>query len=163
MQVALTPTHLAIVMEYAAGGELFDRICRAGRFSEAEVSYRPLSPYYFSINLSRFGLATWLDGFPCLRFGVQARYFFQQLISGVDYCHFMVMIETPHASCLVLVSSTASRQQQLALLLMAKTKSTAEPPTDSRLTLNSIYPARDVYIIHHPSRCLWCSKYAIEI
>lgn len=33
----MTPTHLAIVMEYAAGGELFDRICNAGRFSEDEV------------------------------------------------------------------------------------------------------------------------------
>ncbi|XP_010912491.2 serine/threonine-protein kinase SAPK7 [Elaeis guineensis] len=53
-EVVLTPTHLAIVMEYAAGGELFDRICNAGRFSEDE-----------------------------------ARYFFQQLISGVSYCHFM--------------------------------------------------------------------------
>ncbi|XP_074354021.1 serine/threonine-protein kinase SRK2G-like isoform X2 [Apium graveolens] len=51
--VLLTPTHLAIVMEYAAGGELFDRIVTAGRFSENE-----------------------------------ARYFFQQLISGVSYCHF---------------------------------------------------------------------------
>ncbi|XP_019171847.1 PREDICTED: serine/threonine-protein kinase SRK2A [Ipomoea nil] len=51
-EVILTPTHLAIVMEYAAGGELFDRICNAGRFSEDE-----------------------------------ARYFFQQLISGVSYCH----------------------------------------------------------------------------
>lgn len=39
-------------MEYAAGGELFDRIVKAGRFSEDE-----------------------------------ARYFFQQLICGVDYCH----------------------------------------------------------------------------
>ena len=48
----LTPTHLGIVMEYAAGGELFDRIVKAGRFSEDE-----------------------------------ARFFFQQLISGVDYCH----------------------------------------------------------------------------
>lgn len=37
-QVLLTPTHLAIVMEYAAGGELFERICNAGRFSEDEVS-----------------------------------------------------------------------------------------------------------------------------
>lgn len=37
MQVVLTPTHLAIVMEYAAGGELFERICNAGRFSEDEV------------------------------------------------------------------------------------------------------------------------------
>ncbi|KAL9225526.1 hypothetical protein vseg_001436 [Gypsophila vaccaria] len=53
-EVVLTPTHLGIVMEYAAGGELFDRICTAGRFSEDE-----------------------------------ARYFFQQLISGVNYCHNM--------------------------------------------------------------------------
>ncbi|KAK9691697.1 hypothetical protein RND81_09G212800 [Saponaria officinalis] len=51
-EVVLTPTHLGIVMEYAAGGELFERICTAGRFSEDE-----------------------------------ARYFFQQLISGVNYCH----------------------------------------------------------------------------
>lgn len=36
-QVILTPTHLAIVMEYASGGELFERICTAGRFSEHEV------------------------------------------------------------------------------------------------------------------------------
>lgn len=53
-EVFLTPTELAIVMEYAAGGELFERICSAGRFSEDE-----------------------------------ARYFFQQLISGVSYCHSM--------------------------------------------------------------------------
>lgn len=53
-ELVLTPTHLAIVMEYAAGGELFERICTAGRFSEDE-----------------------------------ARYFFQQLISGVHYCHTM--------------------------------------------------------------------------
>ncbi|KAL3684608.1 hypothetical protein R1sor_002630 [Riccia sorocarpa] len=53
-EVMITPTHLAIVMEYAAGGELFERICNAGRFSEDE-----------------------------------ARFFFQQLISGVSYCHSM--------------------------------------------------------------------------
>eukprot|EP00268_Persea_americana_P033296 TRINITY_DN32989_c0_g2_i3.p1 TRINITY_DN32989_c0_g2~~TRINITY_DN32989_c0_g2_i3.p1 ORF type:complete len:220 (+),score=42.19 TRINITY_DN32989_c0_g2_i3:132-791(+) len=53
-EVLLTPTHLAIVMEYAAGGELFERICNAGRFSEDE-----------------------------------ARFFFQQLISGVSCCHSM--------------------------------------------------------------------------
>ncbi|XP_074572755.1 serine/threonine-protein kinase SAPK7-like isoform X2 [Curcuma longa] len=52
MEVMLTPTHLVIVMEYAAGGELFERICNTGRFSEDE-----------------------------------ARYFFQQLICGVSYCH----------------------------------------------------------------------------
>ncbi|GMI68855.1 sucrose nonfermenting 1(SNF1)-related protein kinase 2.3 [Hibiscus trionum] len=53
-EVILTPTHLAIVMEYASGGELFERICAAGRFNEDE-----------------------------------ARFFFQQLISGVSYCHDM--------------------------------------------------------------------------
>ncbi|CAJ1932795.1 unnamed protein product [Sphenostylis stenocarpa] len=53
-EVILTPTHLAIVMEYASGGELFERICKAGRFGEDE-----------------------------------ARFFFQQLISGVSYCHAM--------------------------------------------------------------------------
>ncbi|KAG9155238.1 hypothetical protein Leryth_023266 [Lithospermum erythrorhizon] len=46
-------TH-CVVMEYASGGELFERICNAGRFSEDE-----------------------------------ARFFFQQLISGVSYCHAM--------------------------------------------------------------------------
>jgi serine/threonine-protein kinase SRK2 len=54
LQVILTPTHLAIVMEYASGGELFERICNAGRFKEDE-----------------------------------ARFFFQQLISGVSNCHSM--------------------------------------------------------------------------
>ncbi|KHN23689.1 Serine/threonine-protein kinase SAPK10 [Glycine soja] len=53
-EVILTPTHLAIVMEYASGGELFEKICNAGRFTEDE-----------------------------------ARFFFQQLISGVSYCHAM--------------------------------------------------------------------------
>lgn len=55
-EVFVTSTHLGIVMEYAAGGELFDRIVKAGRFSEDE-----------------------------------ARYFFQQLISGVEFCHSQVL------------------------------------------------------------------------
>uniref|UniRef100_A0A8I6XV88 non-specific serine/threonine protein kinase n=1 Tax=Hordeum vulgare subsp. vulgare TaxID=112509 RepID=A0A8I6XV88_HORVV len=38
-RVILTPTHLAIVMEYAAGGELFDRIVDRGQFSEEETTY----------------------------------------------------------------------------------------------------------------------------
>ncbi|KAF5458197.1 hypothetical protein F2P56_022250 [Juglans regia] len=42
-EVLLTPSHLALVMEYAAGGELFQRICNAGRFSEdEEICHRDL-------------------------------------------------------------------------------------------------------------------------
>nr|GEU80646.1 protein kinase superfamily protein [Tanacetum cinerariifolium] len=37
--VILTPTHQAIVMEYASGGELFERICNTGRFLEDEVRF----------------------------------------------------------------------------------------------------------------------------
>ncbi|XP_047178386.1 serine/threonine-protein kinase SRK2E-like isoform X2 [Vigna umbellata] len=58
-EVILTPTHLAIVMEFASGGELFARICNAGRFTEDE-----------------------------------ARFFFQQLISGVSHCHAMCVTGT---------------------------------------------------------------------
>ena len=52
LQVFLTSTHLGIAMEYAAGGELFDRIAGEGHFSEGE-----------------------------------ARYFFQQMVAGVQHCH----------------------------------------------------------------------------
>mmetsp|Transcript_5999 Transcript_5999/g.16746 ORF Transcript_5999/g.16746 Transcript_5999/m.16746 type:complete len:370 (-) Transcript_5999:368-1477(-) len=51
-EVFLTDTHLAIVMEYAAGGELFDAIAEKGMFAE------PV-----------------------------ARYFFQQLVCGLEHCH----------------------------------------------------------------------------
>ncbi|GAB4817583.1 hypothetical protein N2152v2_004629 [Parachlorella kessleri] len=51
-KVFLTPTHLGIVMDYASGGELFNRVAEVGAFPEDE-----------------------------------ARYFFQQLVSGVAWCH----------------------------------------------------------------------------
>uniref|UniRef100_A0A0A0L127 Protein kinase domain-containing protein n=1 Tax=Cucumis sativus TaxID=3659 RepID=A0A0A0L127_CUCSA len=35
--VVLGATHLGIAMEYAAGGELFDKICNYGRFHEDAV------------------------------------------------------------------------------------------------------------------------------
>ncbi|KAF3642107.1 Serine/threonine-protein kinase SRK2H [Capsicum annuum] len=40
-KVVSTPTHLAIVMEYVAGGELFESICNTGRFSEYEWGPSP--------------------------------------------------------------------------------------------------------------------------
>ncbi|KAH1249193.1 Serine/threonine-protein kinase SAPK3 [Glycine max] len=82
-EVLLTPTHLAIVLEYASGGELFERICTAGRFSEDE-----------------------------------ARYFFQQLISGVSYCHSMVCTQ----------NSLCSSLQAHSALLHSQPKSTVGTP-----------------------------------
>jgi serine/threonine protein kinase len=52
LQVVLTPTHLLIVMEYAAGGELFERICNAGRFSEDEVVTFSLFTLISSISIT---------------------------------------------------------------------------------------------------------------
>lgn len=55
LQVFLTPTHLAIAMEYAQGGDMFKYICR----------HKP----------------------HCRLLESQARWIFQQLIIGLDYCH----------------------------------------------------------------------------
>ncbi|XP_050375558.1 serine/threonine-protein kinase SRK2A isoform X1 [Argentina anserina] len=84
-EVVLTPTHLAIVMEYAAGGELFERICNAGRFSEDEVS-SPSFTWDSLLTPSHFAMSRPDCIYRVLIFS-QARYFFQQLISGVSYCH----------------------------------------------------------------------------
>ncbi|XP_038887637.1 serine/threonine-protein kinase SRK2E isoform X1 [Benincasa hispida] len=78
-EVILTPTHLAIVMEYASGGELFERICNAGRFSEDEVSFRCIK--ILDLESPTIVTLSYID--------LQARFFFQQLISGVSYCHAM--------------------------------------------------------------------------
>ena len=51
-EVFLTPTHLAIAMEYAPGGDLFSYVSQRGGLSEED-----------------------------------ARWFFQQLVIGLDYCH----------------------------------------------------------------------------
>jgi len=113
LQVVLTPTHLGIVMEYAAGGELFERICSAGRFSEDEVCLLSLfsfvHQFFFHFSTHHRHGATYLpslssllatecleiqlfDSHYCYLLLFQARYFFQQLISGVSYCHSMVNI-----------------------------------------------------------------------
>ena len=55
MQAFLTPDYLAISMEFASGGDMFEHVVRKGGLKESE-----------------------------------ARWFFQQLIVGVDYVHKMV-------------------------------------------------------------------------
>lgn len=54
-QVFLTPHYLAIAMEFASGGDMFEYVVRKNGLKEDE-----------------------------------ARWFFQQLIVGLDYCHKMV-------------------------------------------------------------------------
>lgn len=54
-QAFLTPDYLAIAMEFASGGDMFEHVVRKGGLKESE-----------------------------------ARWFFQQLIVGVDYVHKMV-------------------------------------------------------------------------
>jgi len=55
LQVFLTKEYLAIAMEFAAGGDMFQYVKHRGGLEE-----------------------------------VEARWFFQQLIIGMDYCHKMV-------------------------------------------------------------------------
>ncbi len=55
VQVFLTDDHLVLVMEYAAGGDLLERVARSRWLSEEE-----------------------------------ARWFFQQTMFAIDYCHRMV-------------------------------------------------------------------------
>lgn len=59
-QVFVTDTHLGVALEFAAGGELFDTVARAGKLPE-----------------------------------IEARYFFQQLILGLEYCHKRVRAAAP--------------------------------------------------------------------
>lgn len=61
VQVFVTSQYLAIAMEYAAGGDMFEHVVRKGGLKESE-----------------------------------ARWFFQQLLVGVDYVHRMV--SAPHSA-----------------------------------------------------------------
>ena len=60
LQVFLTQHHLAIAMEYAAGGNLYQLVAKSGGLPEQD-----------------------------------ARWYFQQLIFAIDYCHKMVQPRGP--------------------------------------------------------------------
>ena len=63
-QVFLLPDFLAITMEYAAGGDLFQLVGRAGGLREED-----------------------------------AKWYFQQIIVAIDYCHRMVRKWLPERGC----------------------------------------------------------------
>jgi len=66
-QVISTPSDIFMVMEYVSGGELFDYICKNGRKSDVP-------------GVVRTGSMKELDE-------KESRRLFQQILSGVDYCH----------------------------------------------------------------------------
>ncbi|XP_012873969.1 PREDICTED: 5'-AMP-activated protein kinase catalytic subunit alpha-1 [Dipodomys ordii] len=66
-QVISTPSDIFMVMEYVSGGELFDYICKNGRKSDVP-------------GIVRTGSMKELDE-------KESRRLFQQILSGVDYCH----------------------------------------------------------------------------
>ncbi|KAF6126555.1 protein kinase AMP-activated catalytic subunit alpha 1 [Phyllostomus discolor] len=66
-QVISTPSDIFMVMEYVSGGELFDYICKNGR--------KPDVP-----KVASTGSMKELDE-------KESRRLFQQILSGVDYCH----------------------------------------------------------------------------
>ena len=72
-QVISTPTDIFMVMEYVSGGELFDYIVKNGKvrlfFTIGPLNIMRAKNSYFQLKED------------------DARRFFQQIISGVEYCH----------------------------------------------------------------------------
>lgn len=88
-QVFLTPRYLAIAMEYVPGGDMFEHVVRKGGLKESESRSGPY-PHIARNTLHRHSV--------CMKFNLSlsCRWFFQQLIVGVDYLHRMVP-PLPHA------------------------------------------------------------------
>lgn len=77
LQVFVTQQYLAIAMEYAAGGDMFEHVVRKGGLKESE-----------------------------------ARWFFQQLLVGVDYVHRMVRQLSGTSKYASLHSNSSEETQQ---------------------------------------------------
>lgn len=80
VQVFVTQQYLAIAMEYAAGGDMFEHVVRKGGLKESE-----------------------------------ARWFFQQLLVGVDYVHRMVSLWSTSKQWLLTYGESQGQHQQLIL------------------------------------------------
>ena len=86
-EVFLTPEYLAIAMEYAAGGDMFQYVKQRGGLEEAE-----------------------------------ARWFFQQLIIGMDYCHKMVRAQgqVGAAAAITIMRRTACKRKWLRDVIVTR-------------------------------------------
>lgn len=84
----MTPTHLAIVMEYAAGGELFERICSAGRFGEDEVKHKENMNHIYIFLRAYFSTkvqSIWFLFFICIRLGFSSSNLYQESVTAIPW------------------------------------------------------------------------------
>ena len=84
LQVFVTPEYLAIAMEYAAGGDMFQLVVRQRGLPETD-----------------------------------ARWYFQQLIIAIDYCHRMVCALTSHQIAVDMLTDATHVHVALCLLQCA--------------------------------------------
>ena len=117
LQVFLTPRYLAIAMEYVPGGDMFDHVVRKGGLKESEARQgllqrrRGIGIKHTTDVVTPLSTTDWgclnpfahdshnsyqLKAEP-LTYSYFCRWFFQQLIVGVDYLHRMV--STPCSCC----------------------------------------------------------------
>ncbi|CAG2243801.1 AMPK [Mytilus edulis] len=80
-QVMSTPTDIFMVMEYVAGGELFDYIVKKGKVISTPTDIFMVMEYVGGGELFDYIVKHGKLKEP------EARRFFQQIISGVEYCH----------------------------------------------------------------------------
>ncbi|XVF67677.1 hypothetical protein PTKIN_Ptkin10aG0140800 [Pterospermum kingtungense] len=91
-------------MEYAAGGELFERICNAGRFSEDEARYflrqliSGVSDCHHADMPSRFVENTLLDGSPAPRLKI-CEFGYSKLKLGIDSKLVVEWLNAEHEKC----------------------------------------------------------------
>eukprot|EP00116_Pleurobrachia_bachei_P007808 sb/3468070/ len=94
-EVITNPTNIFMVMEYVSGGELFDYIVKKGR-ELTETSKQPLRTRYLGHMTGYQPIRNqyvFPDSVPLEE--PEARKFFQQIISGVDYCHTNRVVHSP--------------------------------------------------------------------
>lgn len=85
-EVITTPTDLFLIMEYVSGGELFDYIVKHGRVSI--TSSKGILERRGRDTMRIFVIVYLIDFYNSLKLSEdEARKFFQQIISAVEYCH----------------------------------------------------------------------------